>query len=68
MEKPTISQIHEAGGVTKAYASMILTGARSPARPLAIKIYRATGWKHDCIAALNDKQIDMLEDIDGIPS
>jgi len=43
---------------------MILNGKRDPSRPLAIHIFRRTGWKHDVIADLTDEQIDLLETIE----
>ena len=64
--RPTINALCASSDITRSYASMILTDKRKPARPLAIKIYRATGWKHDSIAALTDDQIAMLENIDGL--
>ena len=50
-------------GISKSYASEILNG-RQPARPLAIHIFRKTGWKHGSILSLTDEQIDTLEEID----
>jgi hypothetical protein len=52
-------------GISKTYASQILTGKQRPARPLAIHIFRKTGWKHEMIASLTDEQIKMLETIES---
>ena len=60
--KPT--ELSKAAGISIPYASQILAegeGARTPSRPLAIHIYRTTGWKHSRIADLTDEQMEMLE-------
>jgi hypothetical protein len=44
---------------------MILNGERTPSRPLAIRIFRATGWKPTNIENLTDEQISMLETIEA---
>lgn len=53
--------------ISKGHASEILSGARDrkPSRWLAIRIYRATGWKHPVIASLTDEEIDLLERVDA---
>ncbi|MEH3121115.1 MAG: hypothetical protein PGN16_03900 [Sphingomonas phyllosphaerae] len=51
-------------GISLSYASEVLSGARSPSRPLAIRILRRTGWKHDSIKALTPEQIDTLEAVE----
>ena len=43
---------------------MIRSGQRVPPRPLAIQIFRATGWKHDAIAELSEEQIAVLEQVE----
>lgn len=63
-ETPTIKALTDAVGISPSYASMILSGARSPARPLAIAIYRATDWRHALIADLTDEQIAVLETVE----
>lgn len=63
-EAPTIKDIIEASGISQSYASMILTGARQPSRPLAIHLYRKTGWRHSSISNLGDEQIATLEQIE----
>ena len=47
-----------------SYASMILGGSRQPGRPLALHIYRSTGWRHDSIADLTDEQMAVLESLE----
>lgn len=64
MEKPSPKQLCEVTGISQSYASMILSGERSPARSLAIHIFRKTGWRHDSIAELSDEQIQLLEQIE----
>lgn len=51
-------------GISLPYASQIISGARTPARPLAIHIFRVTGWRHPSIADLTDEQLDVLEAVD----
>lgn len=63
-ETPTIKALTDAVGISPSYASMILSGARPPSRPLAIAIYRATDWRHPLIADLTDEQIDVLESVE----
>lgn len=60
---PLISDLRETG-ISQSYASMILSGARQPSRPLAIHIFRKTGWKHPLIADLTEEQMDVLEAVD----
>lgn len=64
MEKPTFKALVEATGISRGYASDILAGNQPPSRPLAVHIFRKTGWKHDLIADLTDEQIDVLESIE----
>lgn len=61
---PTINQVREAAGISRSYASMILSDARKPPRALAICIFRSTGWKHPSIADLTDDQIAVLETVE----
>lgn len=61
---PSILEIREATGISQSYASMIRSGQRVPPRPLAIQIFRATGWKHDAIAELSEEQIAVLEQVE----
>lgn len=68
MEKPTVTALAEAAGISKSYACEILgtenNPPRSPARSLAIHIYRTTGWRHESIADLTDDQMSVLEVVD----
>lgn len=50
--------------ISLSYASEIVNGKRSPSRPLAIHIFRRTGWRHSVIADLTDEQVTMLEQIE----
>lgn len=61
MDKPTPKVLRDATGISQPYASMILSGDRTPARSLAIRIFRETGWRHAIIADLNEEQMSMLE-------
>lgn len=65
MEQPSkYTDLAEKAGISLSYASEILGGQRVPSRPLAIHIYRKTGWRHSIIADLTAKQIDTLEAVD----
>lgn len=65
MAKPTTSELAAKAGISKSYASEILSGKRETlGRPLAIHILRRTGWRHDSIADLTAEQIDLLEQIE----
>lgn len=57
-------ELAEAVGISKSYASEILSDTRNPSRALAIHIMRKTGWRHHVIADLTDEQIDLLEQIE----
>ena len=63
-DKPSIAELRVQAGISQSYASMILAGSRIPPRPLAIHIFRQTGWKPSAIADLTDEQISTLEAID----
>jgi hypothetical protein len=65
MEQPIkTSELATAAGISKSYASEILNDIRRPSRPLAIHIFRRTGWRHSVIADLTGEQIAMLETIE----
>lgn len=64
MQKPTVKALVEATGISKGYASDILSAAQPPSRPLAIHIFRTTGWRHDLIADLSEDQMALLEQIE----
>ena len=63
MEKPTVTALSEQAGISKSYACEIL-GERTPSRPLAIHIFRKTGWRHSIIAELSDDDMATLERIE----
>lgn len=65
-QAPGTMELAEKAGISKSYASEILSGKRdrAPSRPLAIHILRRTGWRHSVIADLSDEQIAMLEAIE----
>lgn len=48
-------------GVSKSYASEIVSGDRSPGMTLAIRIYRAIGKKFGPLIGLSEKEIRALE-------
>ncbi|HUD92311.1 helix-turn-helix transcriptional regulator [Sphingobium sp.] len=60
--KPTA--LAKEAGVSVSYASQILTGERSPSRPLAIHIFRKTGWRHPLLDGLSEEQMAVLESIE----
>lgn len=63
VEAPTYSELAAAAGISRSYAHEILND-RKPSRPLAIHIFRRTGWKHPLIERLTDEQIATLESIE----
>ena len=63
MEPPRTMELASTAGISKSYASEILSGARQPSRSLAIHIFRQTGWRHSSIADLSEEQIVLLESI-----
>jgi transcriptional regulator with XRE-family HTH domain len=62
-DKPGTTELAKAAGISKSYASEIVNDVRPPSRPLAIHIFRATGWKHPIITDLTE-QLQMLEEIE----
>jgi hypothetical protein len=64
MSKPTFTQLVDATGISKGYASDILNEKQPPSRSLAIYIYRKTGWRHPVLDGLSDEQVDVLEAVD----
>jgi transcriptional regulator with XRE-family HTH domain len=61
---PKYSELAQAAGISRSYASEIVSGVRQPSRPLAIHILRKTGWRHSVLADLSDAQIDVLESVE----
>ena len=64
MQKPTFKTLVDEVGISRGHASDILNNRRPPSRPLAIHIYRQTGWMHETIAGLTADQIAVLEQVD----
>lgn len=64
MEKPRVKELVEAVGISKSYASDILGEKQAPSRPLAIRIFRRTGWRHDILAGITDEQLSVLETVE----
>lgn len=54
----TAEQIATHGGVTAAYARMILAGTRKPSLPLALKVYDETGHKIGPLSELTKREIE----------
>ena len=61
---PGTMELAEKAGISKSYASEIVNDQRRPSRPLAIHIFRKTGWRHAVIASLTDAQIETLEAVE----
>lgn len=70
MDAPSPKQLSEAVNISASYASMILSDSddpaksRTPPRPLAILIFRKTGWRHPSIADLGEEHMKLLEEIE----
>lgn len=69
MEKPeTPTALAQATGISIPYASQLLSDdparRRVPSRPLAIHIFRTTGWRTSPLDGLTDEQIATLETVD----
>jgi hypothetical protein len=60
---PAYTELADKAGISRSYANEIIKG-RVPKRPLAIHIFRATGWKHPAIAALTEDQIAVFEQVE----
>lgn len=69
MSKPSQTDLI-ALGISQPYASMILSDSddpakrRTPARSLAILIFRKFDWKHPSIADLTEDQMKVFEEVD----
>ncbi len=64
MEGISPTNLAARAGISISYASQIIGGKRTPARPLAIHIFRKTGWAHDLIAHLTEEQMATLEAVE----
>ncbi len=63
-QPPSTADLSDKAVISLSYASEIVNGKRRPSRPLAIHIFRCTGWKHSSIADLTDEQIATLETVE----
>lgn len=54
----------EASGISYAYAYLIDNGDRIPPRPLAICLFRKTGWRHPVIEAMTEDQMRVYEEVE----
>lgn len=63
-QAPSTGELATAAGISKSYASEIVNAKRAPSRPLAIHIFRCTGWRHSLIASLSDEHMAMLEQVE----
>jgi len=61
---PKTAELADATGISLSYASEIVNSKRMPSRPLAIHIYRKTGWRHDVLEGLTETDIATLERIE----
>jgi len=63
--QPGTQELADKAGISKSYASEILSGKRPTlGRPIAIHIFRKTGWRHETIADLTEEQMTLLEQIE----
>ena len=51
-------------GISQPYASLILAGKRQPPKPLAVHIYRVTGWRHEVLADIAEIDLAAIERVD----
>lgn len=63
-DAPKTMELATAAGISKSYASEIVNGIRPPSRPLAIHIFRKTGWRHALIRDLTDAQLAVFEQVE----
>jgi hypothetical protein len=61
----TTSELALAMGISRPFASQVLTGVKPMPRALAIRIFRWRGVKLGPIAAATDEDIDVLERFEG---
>ncbi len=59
MQKPDPIAIAAAGGVTPAYARMLIAGTRKPSLACAVKIFDATGLQFGPLVGLDKRQINV---------
>ena len=65
MEKPSPRELRDATGISQSYASMILSGDRTPSLALAVSIYRKTGRKFGPISQASEEDIEVLARLQG---
>jgi hypothetical protein len=58
---PTIKTLTEEVGISRSYASMILSQERTPPKSLAIAIFRKTGWRHPAIRKMATDDMAVFE-------
>jgi hypothetical protein len=61
----TTSELALAMGISRAFASQVLTGVKPMPRALAIRIFRWKGVKLGPIAAASEDEITVLERFEG---
>lgn len=61
----TPSQLQVRAGVSKGYASDLLSGKKKPSPATALRIFNLTGVKLGPIADLSDDEIAVLEKMHG---
>jgi transcriptional regulator with XRE-family HTH domain len=65
MDKPSPKDLVEAVGISPSYASMILSGERTPPPSLAAAIWQKTGWKLGIFESLTDDDAKVAARIHG---
>lgn len=58
---PTIKTLTEEVGISRSYASMILSRDRTPPKSLAIAIFRQTNWRHPAIRKMSEEEMAVFE-------
>lgn len=59
--KVTPTELSRSTGISLPYASQVLSGARTPSRATAIRIWRRTGLKLGPIRLATDADLEVLE-------
>lgn len=54
-----LERIVEVGGVTPAYARMLIAGTRRPSTALALRLYDATGRQYGPLEGLRPDEIEV---------
>lgn len=66
MDTPSPKALAETVNISPSYASMIISGSRTPPIALAVEIFRKAGWKPSNIAHLNEAQIAVVEEAERL--